>query len=258
MPSGGQNKLTQEEAIARFRAVHGDKYGYGYVNYKNSKTDVDIECPIHGIFQQSPEAHWNGCGCKKCASKGIRERNLIYGVGVNDVDDKTRVKSYRVWKEMLGRCYSEKRKLKNPTYRGCSVCDEWLVYSNFKQWFDENYIEGYELDKDILVKGNKIYSPYKCRFIPHEINSLLINCKRKRGEYPIGVCRIEDKFYASIRMHGKCVRLGVFDSPDLAFEAYKTAKEVYIKEVATAYYTRGEISQDIYRALINWTIEITD
>lgn len=76
-----------------------------------------------------------------------------------------RVKSYTVWVGMISRCYNEGRHKTHPTYIGCSVCDEWLYYPNFKVWFDDNYIEGYELDKDIKVKGNKIYSPETCMFV---------------------------------------------------------------------------------------------
>lgn len=250
-------QLTQEEVIARFRAVHGDRYGYELMNYRGKSIPVNIECPIHGIFQQRPEHHWNGRGCRKCASKGIRERTLIYGVGVNDVDEKTRVKSYAVWKSMLGRCYDPNNK-DHIVYDGCRVCNEWLYYSNFKKWYDANYVDGYDLDKDIIERGNKIYCPEKCRFIPHEINSLLINCKRNRGIYPVGVSKVEDGFKSSIRMYGEYRSLGVFNSSDLAFKAYKTTKESYIKAVATAYYNQGMIGQDIYQSLINWTIEITD
>lgn len=258
MPSGGQNKLTQEEVIARFRAVHGNRYGYGYVNYKNSKTDVDIECPIHGIFQQSPEHHWNGCGCWRCASGRIRESKLIYGVGINDVDEKTRTTSYRVWKGMIGRCYADQCRGKNPTYADCSVCDEWLTYSNFKRWFDESYVEGYDMDKDILIKGNKVYSPETCCFAPHSINSLLINCKRNRGKYPLGVSKSGNKYHAYMRKYMKYIKIGSYPTPEEAFQAYKTAKEAYIKEVATAYYNDGKITQRVYDALMKWTIEITD
>lgn len=258
MPSGGQNKLTHEEVIARFRKAHGDKYGYELVNYNGTKINVDIECPIHGIFQQQPAHHWNGCGCWKCASASVRERSKVYGVGINDVDCKTRIPSYRTWKEMIGRCYAASRRPKHPSYQDCRVCDEWIYFSNFKKWFDENYIDGYDLDKDILFKGNKIYSPHACRFVPHEINSLLINCKRNRGKYPLGVSKNGNGYSVYLRMNGEYVRLGFYHTPEEAFQAYKTAKEAYIKEVATSYYNQGKICDEIYQSLMNWIIEITD
>ena len=83
------------------------------------------------------------------------KKQLIFGIGVNDYDGHVRIngkiiKSYDVWHSMIERCYSKKSHKKRPTYIGCKVHKEWLYFSNFKKWFDENYIEGYELDKDIL------------------------------------------------------------------------------------------------------------
>lgn len=250
-------QLTQEEVVLRFRAAHGDKYGYDNVIYRGRNIDVNIECPIHGIFQQQPAHHWNGSGCLKCANN-VKRKSMVYGVGINDVEERTRTTSYKTWKGMLCRCYYEKKRPCYPTYADCSVCEEWLTYSNFKKWFDENYIEGYDLDKDILFKGNKIYSPHACRFVPHEINSILLNRKRNRGILPIGVSKYRSRFVASMTVHNKSVYFGVFPTPEEAFQAYKVGKESHIKEVATAYYNRGEIDYDIYQSLMNWTIEITD
>lgn len=89
---------------------------------------------------------------------------LVYGVGINDLDvpfamNGSNLKFYGTWNNMLNRCYSEKYQAKNPTYRGCTVCNEWLSLSTFKEWFDANYRTGMELDKDILVKGNRVYCP---------------------------------------------------------------------------------------------------
>lgn len=113
----------------------------------------------------------------------------IYGMGINDYNYSLRengkkIKSYNVWRHMLMRCYDEKYQEKYPTYIGCIVCDEWLYFSNFKKWFDENYrwdLEErgirLELDKDLLSEGNKIYSPKTCVFLPQTVNSFLANKK---------------------------------------------------------------------------------
>lgn len=110
---------------------------------------------------------------------------LICGIGVNDYKEKVNIdgkiiKPYKVWYSMLNRCYSEKYQNRYPTYKDCTVCDEWLSFANFKKWYDENYPHHLEnkgikldLDKDLLVTGNKIYSPDTCVFIPHEVNVLL-------------------------------------------------------------------------------------
>jgi hypothetical protein len=134
------------------------------------------------------------------------------------------------------------------------VCDEWKTHSGFKQWFDENYIEGYSLDKDILVKGNKLYSPDTCCFVPVEINNLLIKRKKHRGDLPIGVGRMNGRYRAFL--HKK--HLGMFDTIIEAFNAYKNAKEKEIKYIASLYFNKGLISKRVFNALISRTIEITD
>jgi len=121
-------------------------------------------------------------------------RKKVHGVGINDADYVVRTlingvrgmcPFYSIWSHMLERCYS---KNKYRTYEGVSVCDEWLVFSNFRKWMIEQPWEGMQLDKDILVKGNKLYSQETCVFVPSRINSLLLDSRATRGEYPIGVC----------------------------------------------------------------------
>ena len=96
----------------------------------------------------------------------VRKLKKVHGVGVNDaefyinptVDGRQRMdKAYQVWKSMLCRCYSEYSKTASPSYAGCEVAEEWKIFSNFKSWFDANYVEGWEIDKDILGSG-KLYS----------------------------------------------------------------------------------------------------
>ena len=107
------------------------------------------------------------------------KRKIVYGVAHNDYAGRIKengkhIRSYRSWISMLSRCYGEKELNNRPSYKGCSVCDEWLLFSNFKKWFDDptnGYQNGYCLDKDILIKGNKVYSPNTCCFVPNEIRA---------------------------------------------------------------------------------------
>lgn len=175
---------------------------------------------------------------------------------------------YIHWRHMLYRCYGEDYQEKHESYEQCSVCDEWLCYQNFGKWFDENYyeIEGerMELDKDILFKGNKIYSSKTCVFVPQRINCLFVKRQNKRGQYPIGVtkqtgrskkfkarCSITNKKGNTERIH-----LGNHDTPIEAFQVYKEFKEKYIKQVAEEY--KDKIPQRLYDAMYNWQVEITD
>lgn len=203
------------------------------------------------------------CGCLQ---KKITHNNkkLVYGIGINDSDESVKIngsliKSYKTWIALLQRCYNLKTQEKYPTYIGCSVCEEWLYFSNFKKWYDENYIEGYQLDKDILMKGNKIYSPETCCFVPKRINSLIINGAGKRGKYPIGVflCKKTGKYIAHFS-NAKKKHLGIYSNIEEAFNAYKIARESYIKDIAKEYFLKGLITKIIRNALYNYKIEITD
>lgn len=245
-------KLTTEEFIEKAEKVHGDRYDYSKVNYTDSKTKVCIICPIHGEFLQSPAKHLQGQGCKQCGCSN--HNGLICGFGLNDLKD-TNSKSYFIWVRMIERCYSDRPQYE--VYKDCSVCNEWKNYSKFKEWFESaNYIDGYDLDKDILSEGSKIYSPDTCCFIPHEINSLILTSNKSRGKYPIGVSydKNRGKYKASVSINNITKYIGRYDTPVEAFLAYKQYKENYVRDISTNYYLEGKISEKVYNKLINWKI----
>ena len=170
--------------------------------------------------------------------------------------NKKKLKSYSVWAGILYRCYSEIGSAKHHSYKGCSVDLQWHNFQNFAEWFESNYVEDWQLDKDILVKGNKIYSPKTCCFVPKEINLLFTKNKIRRGEYPIGVSLNGDKFQSTLHKGGKNYNLGLFNTPEEAFQAYKVVKESYIKEVADEW--KDKINHKVYKAMYNYKVEITD
>ncbi len=160
------------------------------------------------------------------------------------------------------RCYDETIKKKHPTYKNCVICEEWLLYDNFKKWCNKNYYrinnERMQVDKDILIKRNKLYSPDTCCFVPDRINSLIIKSDSIRGKYPIGVSYIKNTGLccASMKKDNKNIWLGEYATPEIAFNVYKTEKEKYIKEVADEY--KDKIPNEIYNALYNYEVEIDD
>lgn len=168
--------------------------------------------------------------------------------------------AYNVWKNMIERCYSEKHKIKNLSYQNVIVCEKWHNFQNFAEWFHKNYnpetMKGWHLDKDILIKGNKVYSPDACCFVPPEINTLFISSKKSRGKLPIGVIGYKAIFRAKIKRNKKYEHIGLYNTPEEAFQAYKTAKELYIKEVADKW--KDKISEKVYQAMHNYQVEITD
>jgi hypothetical protein len=71
-----KNMMTHNEVIDRFTATHGDTYGYSKVIYSGTSCNVTITCKVHGDFEQSPQIHWNGSGCKKCTMKAVNKKTL--------------------------------------------------------------------------------------------------------------------------------------------------------------------------------------
>ena len=172
--------------------------------------------------------------------------------------------SYVHWYEMIRRCYNPKEINKFKNYNSCTVCEEWLNYSTFKKWYNNNYYkvnnEEMRLDKDILIKGNKIYSPETCIFVPNRINVLFTNRKNDRGKYPIGVYLYNGKFKSQCSTHKDGVTsrilIGTFNTSEEAFYSYKEFKEKYIKEVADEY--KDRIPKKLYDAMYKYEVEITD
>lgn len=249
-------KLTTQEFIAKAKVIHGNRYDYSHTTYINSRTSVDIICKEHGTFRQIANIHMGGHGCPLCKSE--RTKKVVCGVGVNDVIGAKRTIAWRKWMSMLTRCYGVDDFGNKPTYADCSVCNEWLLFSKFKEWFNENYVEGYVLDKDLLIRGNKVYSPNTCCFVPQRINTLILDRGNDRGACPVGVSKHGNKFSAGVNIEGKRKHLGLFNTAEEAFIAYKCEKEQYIKDIATAYYNDGKISTKVYNALMCWKIHIAD
>lgn len=167
---------------------------------------------------------------------------------------------YICWHNILTRCFDSKYKEKYPTYKDTCVVDEWLNFQTFADWYYNNiyYVsnERMEIDKDIMFKGNKIYSPDKCVFVPRRINSLLINSKAIRGKYPVGVDMHRGKFRARCNTLNGSVFIGHYRSSEAAFNAYKKFKENYIKQVADEY--KNKIPAKLYGALYNFQVEVND
>lgn len=164
-----------------------------------------------------------------------KPRKLVYGIGINYHEgviwvNGRHIPSYQAWHAMLERCYSAKCHTKYPTYIGCSVCAEWLYFSEFKKWHDKNCVQGWCLDKDLLVLGNKIYSPETCTYVPSALNNLFTDHGAKRGEYPQGVNwhKRVGKFEAKLSLSGKRKHLGYFSNPEAASDAYQQAKRLYV------------------------------
>lgn len=193
------------------------------------------------------------------------EYKLIYGygyVGIGKYRKQPHKKAYDHWISMLSRCYNLNMHTREPAYMGCTVCSEWLCFQNFAEWYYKQIdADGFALDKDVIVKGNKTYGPEFCALIPKQINNLFEKRLAKRGLYPIGVYRSDqctnNPFVARCKdFTGRTQHLGCFSSAIEAFTAYKTFKENVIKEKANQF--KSVLDPRVYDAMMKYEVEITD
>ena len=173
---------------------------------------------------------------------------------------------YIIWHSMLTRCYDPKYQEKYTTYKGCRVEEYLLNFQHMGEWIKDNYYEvpGERmcLDKDILCKGNKIYSKDTCIFVPERINLLFIKSNKRRGGNPIGVIELPSGNYEAYcnNGYGKLDHLGTYSTKEETFQVYKKYKEKVIKEVIDSY--KGKIPEPHYSrlktAMYNYRVEIDD
>ena len=236
------------------------------IEYRNAK-DIDIYFPQYNwTFKHGRYSHFKE-GSVICPYEK-RFRGIGY---LGEGEYKTRennkeTRYYHEWMKILQRCYDSSYQEKYPTYKDCIICEEWMCYQNFAEWYYNNYYtinnEKMEIDKDILCKGNKIYSPQTCIIVPQRINKLFTKSNKLRGDLPIGVYynKQNKKYRSQISKikNGKKQRvyLGLYNTPQEAFESYKKAKENYIKQVADEY--KPYIPKELYDAMYNYKVEIID
>ena len=195
----------------------------------------------------------------------------VCGVGVTGTKYQAKIngvitKEYELWKNVLQRCYSDSFKKRQPTYEGCEASENFKSFEYFYEWCHSQIgfdVKGdgnlFQLDKDLLIKGNKVYSESTCVFIPSEINLLLVKRKASRGKHPVGVywCNTKKVFVAQVRKNkGKSEHLGYFNTELEAFNAYKTAKESFVKEQAEKW--KGKIDDRAYEALMKYEVSVDD
>lgn len=209
----------------------------------------------------------------------MKPKRLIYGVGINDSDYVVRKHEtigyvggkqkqklvwfcpyFRVWKNMLKRCYSTKCQERQPAYKGCTVSDDWLTFSVFKKWMAAQDWEGLQLDKDLLIEGNKVYGPETCMFVTERVNKFTPDCESARGEWLIGVSlhKPSGKFQAKCRnpFTKKNEYLGLFTCEHEAHAAWRKRKNELAHELA-ALQTDPRVAEALISRYSNYPINCT-
>ena len=263
---GKVDKFKQERLYTTHISKDGD---VAKVIEYNSNSDVLIEfqdkykAKIHTNWSHIVNGQIKNPYYPRIYNRGMAgEKYITYQNGDN-------IKEYHTWYNLFIRCYDEKAFIKHGTYAQCEVCDEWYLYENFYEWLhqQENFTQwlnnpDWDIDKDIIIKGNKIYTPDNCSLVPKNVNMLFLTNKQIRGPYPIGVTydkRI-DRYVARCNnpLTEKREYLGRYNSVTQAFLAYKKRKEQIIKQVAEQEYNKGNIIKKCYEAMMDYQVEITD
>ena len=234
--------------------------GFKIVKYNNSR-NVDIQFTNTGFETSAQLEHIKNGNVKDPylpSVHGVGIAGAKYPITVNGV----KTKEYMLWCSMLERCYNATYQKQRPTYEGCEVSDNFKSYEYFYEWCNKQIgfdNEDWHLDKDLLIKGNKVYSESTCVFIPREVNTLLTKSTASRGEHLICVFwnKTNKAFRARVNKNkGMQEHLGYFNTEIEAFNAYKQAKESFIKEQREKW--KDKIDESAYKALMNYTVDIND
>lgn len=247
----------QEERLGE-KVLNRDGYWMTIITYRGSD-DCDIEFDDGTIVRKVTYRNFQKAGIKNPNHPNVQGRGYI---GQGKYSQGTHPKIHSRWSGIMNRCYGKNSKDGNPTYKICSVCAEWYNFQNFAKWFEENYnpeyMDSWELDKDILIKGNKIYSPKTCCFVPPIINVQFTRRESCRGKYPIGVIfnKKGNVFEAWCTIGNISRYLGKAHNTEETFYIYKPVKETEIQRLANEW--KSLITEPCYQALMNYQVEITD
>lgn len=242
-----------------------NKYGSKMIitKYKNAR-DIEIYFPEYNWYCNGYYQHFKNGETKSPYCKTVRGVGYIGEGKYSMYENGKATKCYRAWKSMIERCYNnENLHERNHVYEEAYVNEEWLCYQNFAEWHHYNYyeIQGQLmcLDKDILFKGNKEYSDYYCIYVPQNINKLFTKSDKARGDLPIGVSfeKKVGRFRADCNDgNKKRIFLGYYNTPEEAFQVYKSYKENLIKQIADEY--KSYIPRELYKAMYEYEVEIDD
>ena len=247
----GYNKFGSKMIIKKYKDymdmdVYFPEYNWvlEHARYDHFK-EGNIKCPY--------EPRYYGVGYLGEGEYKVRENGKLH-------------RYYIIWHDMLKRCYDPKVHERHPTYKGCEIENYLLNFQHMGEWIKDNYYEvpGEQmcLDKDILCKGNKVYSRETCIFVPQRINKLFTKRDNSRGSDPIGVSDLPSGNYRVFcnNGYGKQIPLGTYSTKEEAFQVYKQYKEKVIKEVIDSY--EGKIQEPFYsrlrEAMYNYKVEIDD
>lgn len=251
-------------------------FGVNTLNTLGIRALIDLCGGEKAIIDQIAKAQSNGLLDRRradaCKSKirtvsgfqfnGEYKRVKVRGVGLvptNLILKKNDIPyDYRCWAHILERCTNPKGRIAR-VYKDCKICDEWLEYTKFKEWYNSQigHNSKYDVDKDLLGDG-KLYSPDTCCLLPRSLNSMIVNRVDKNRELPTGVYKNGNAYIARACTGTKDIKsvvLGTYPTPEEAHQAYCDFRSKRIAETAQSYYDKGELDERAYKAIINLKVE---
>ena len=193
-------------------------YGFFSILANNGCIDIDILFIRTGYTAKARAADIRAGGVKDPYYPKVAGRGYL-GEGIYKSYNNGKITlAYNAWRNMILRCGSV------ASYIDCDVCDEWLNYQNFAAWFNDNYTEDYQIDKDLLISGNRTYSPGSCVFITRALNSLMTNCNLSTGTWKTN----KERYQTQINLLGEKTHLGTYDTRHQAERVYRHTKATEI------------------------------
>ncbi len=188
--------------------------------------------------------------------------------GVGNYRSKDNKLAYRMWQDMLLRCYDSVRLDRRKTYRGVTVDPTWFNYQTFMKFLDKatteanmsinDLVNNYSLDKDLKVHGNKIYSEQTTIFISRDLNIFLTNNRITNSSGYIGVHAHGPNWRAEFSVGGRGKRkregLGTYKTKTEAFKTYMAARWKRIDELRIEGLLIDAFGNSLYDEMINWQI----
>lgn len=250
MPS----KLNSEDIVGSF-FISSSGTDCIVTNYKNSK-----KVTVRFLDSYEYEGIFTIYALRKGSVFNPYDKN-VYGIGFcgsgnHAISEEGNITlAYRCWHGIMRRAYSEKSLKKSPTYQGCTVCEEWHNFQVFAEWYtkQEFYGFGYDLDKDLLSEGGKIYSPETCCLLPKSFNTMIIKKDKKKGAAQgVSFNKKAKKYQVTLGSGGSKKNLGYFIELADAYQTYKKAKEHSVRGLAEKY--KNTLCSRSYKALSNWEL----
>lgn len=175
-----------------------------------------------------------------------------------DLEKRLKTLEYIKWCSMRDRCKIEGNVQKRlPSYIGCTMADCFKSkdegFQYFAEWCQSQIgfgKDGFQLDKDILVKGNQIYSPDTCVFVPQQLNNLFL-LPNKTNNLPVGVRLASNgKYRVELSVNNEKLNLGYFTNSQEAGDIYLSRKIQAIHQIAQQY--KDQIDTKLYDVLMNY------